>query len=81
VTNVFDVKAWMDGSGWTGEARNQARDGFNAGWQWASDRDMGLPVVSEEDAYSAGNGHYTNGFDAGKDAYESGEYEGGVANY
>lgn len=79
--NVFDVQVWITDSGWTGEAATQAREGFNAGWQWAANDDLGLPNASEEDAYSAGEGHYTNGFDAGKDAYQSGEYDGGVANY
>lgn len=78
---AFDVAAWLDQCGWSGEAREQARQGFNAGWDWASRSDDMMPVESEEDAYAAGEGYFHNGFDAGKDAYQSGEYTGGVANY
>lgn len=79
--NVFDLDAWLTHCGWTGEARTQARAGFNAGWRWAADSDLGLPVEPEDFAYSAGEGYFTNGFDQGRQVYESGEYTGGVANY
>lgn len=76
---VFDVTAWLDKCGWTGEARNQARQGFHAGWRWASAEDNGTATEDYATAYAAGEGHYTNGFDEGKNAFESGDYSGGVA--
>jgi hypothetical protein len=79
---AFDVAAWLDQCGWTGEARRQAHSGFDAGWNYAADVDAGMLMSqSETDAYAAGEGHYPNGFDAGKGAYESGDYPGGLDNY
>lgn len=79
--NFFDLTKWLNLCGWSGEAREQARNGFHAGWDWAESDANGTSTMSEEDAYAAGEGHYGNGFDEGRDAYQSGQYTGGVGNY
>jgi hypothetical protein len=77
---AFDVSAWLDQIGLQGEAREQARVGFHAGYDWAASDDLGTGTQSEQDAYESGEGHYTNGFDQGRDVYQSDEYPGGLAN-
>lgn len=81
---AYDLGAWLSACGWTEEARAQARTGFHAGWDWAAAHDLGLPAPPAHIAYEQGSeetgGHFGNGFDEGRMAYESGDYPGGITN-
>lgn len=84
-TRAFDLGAWLTACGWTGTARDQARAGFNAGWGWAARADLGADVKSADEVYDHGRdtvgAYFGNGFDAGRSAYESGDYPGGIDDY